>query len=80
MNELMQQGLQLMALGMGVVFLFLGLLIGVISLTSKIIQHFEATPSDPLNTSNSSNHDLIEVIGEAVKQYRSDHPQRKHQR
>ncbi len=65
-----------MALGMGVVFLFLGMLIGVISLTSKVIQRFETAPADAANTSNTDN-DLIEVITEAVQQYRSDHPQRK---
>jgi len=77
MNELMQQGLQLMALGMGVVFLFLTLLIGVISVVSKIIQHFETAPVDAAHSSTSQGNDLIEVISEAVKQYRSDHPHRK---
>jgi len=77
MNELMQQGVQLMALGMGVVFLFLGMLIGVISLTSKVIQHFETPATDTANTSASSDQDLIEVISQAVQQYRSDHPHRK---
>jgi len=73
----MQQGLQLMALGMGTVFLFLGLLIGVIALVSKIIQRFEKAPVDHAHASASANNDLIEVITEAVKQYRSDHPHRK---
>ncbi len=77
MNELMQQGLQLMALGMGVVFLFLGLLIGVISLVSQVIQKFETAPVEAANASTSTENDLIEVITEAVKQYRSDHPNRK---
>jgi len=78
MNELMQAGLQLMALGMGVVFLFLGLLIGVISLTSRLIQKFETAPVDASNaTADSGNADLIEVVTKAVKLYRSEHPQRK---
>jgi len=41
MDDLMGQGLQLMALGMGSVFLFLSLLIGIITLTSRIIHKFE---------------------------------------
>ena len=73
----MQQGLQLMALGMGVVFLFLTLLIGIITLTSKIIQHFETAPVDAGHTTTSQDNHLIEVITEAVQQYRSDHPHRK---
>jgi len=77
MSELMQQGLQLMALGMGVVFLFLTLLIAVITLVSKIIQRFETAPVDISHASTSQDNDLIEVITEAVKQYRSDHPRRK---
>jgi len=77
MNELMQQGLQLMVLGMGVVFLFLGLLIGVISLTSKVIQRFESAPAEARASSITTDTNLVEVITEAVKQYRSDHPHRK---
>ena len=73
----MQQGFQLMALGMGVVFLFLTLLIGIITLTSKIIQHFETAPVDAGHTTATQDNDLIEVITEAVQQYRSDHPHRK---
>jgi len=77
MNELMQQGLQLMALGMGSVFLFLGLLIGVINVVSRIIQKYETVAPEAEHPSTSSNQDLIEVISEAVKSYRSDHPHRK---
>ncbi|MDQ6999216.1 MAG: OadG family protein [Mariprofundus sp.] len=78
MDELMQAGLQLMALGMGVVFLFLGLLIGVINLTSLLIQKFETAPVDTSNTSTTvGNTDLIEVVTNAVKLYRSEHPHRK---
>lgn len=74
----MQAGLQLMALGMGVVFLFLGLLIGVINLTSLLIQKFETAPVDTANTTTTAgNTDLIEVVTSAVKLYRSEHPHRK---
>jgi len=77
MNELMQEGLQLMALGMGTVFLFLSLLIAVLSLVSKLIQKFETAPVDVSNASAANNNDLIEVVTEAVKLYRSEHPHRK---
>ncbi len=77
MNELMGQGLQLMALGMGTVFLFLILLIGVITLISRIIQKFEQQTEPAASAGHSSHDDLLAVINAAVQQYRSDHPRRK---
>jgi len=60
-----------MGVGMGVVFLFLGLLVGVVSLVSRIIQHFEANAAGPV--ADISRDDLLEVVTEAVKRYRADH-------
>ena len=77
MNELMGQGLQLMTLGMGVVFLFLGLLIAVVSLVSRVIQSFEQDAAVANADVSAARDDLHEVISAAVKQYRSDHPRRK---
>ncbi len=77
MDELIRQGLQLMALGMGTVFLFLGLLICVITLVSRVIQKYELKTEPPAGTSTSGHDDLVEVISAAVQQYRSDHPRRK---
>jgi len=72
----MGQGLQLMALGMGTVFLFLGLLIGVIGVVSRTIQSFEQKTAG--DSEAGINHDdLLEVITAAVQQYRSDHPRHK---
>jgi len=70
----MGQGLQLMALGMGSVFLFLSLLIGIITLTSRIIHKFELETVPPAGAAHSSHDELLEVISAAVQQYRSDHP------
>ena len=72
MNELLAEGLQLMGVGMGVVFLFLGLLVGVITLISSIIQRIE------LKTAHSgveplSDDVLLTVLTEAVGRYRADH-------
>jgi oxaloacetate decarboxylase gamma subunit len=72
--ELMMEGLELMVLGMGVVFLFLGLLVGVVLLISRIIQNIEAKTAQPVNMAASSEDDLLEVITTAVQRYRSDHP------
>jgi len=77
MDQLMEQGLQLMALGMGTVFVFLTLLIGVISLISRIIQKFDMKVEQAAGAAQSSHDDLLEVISAAVQQYRSDHPRRK---
>ncbi|OIO73689.1 MAG: hypothetical protein AUJ57_03965 [Zetaproteobacteria bacterium CG1_02_53_45] len=75
MSELLAEGLQLMGVGMGVVFLFLGLLVGVVSLVSRIIQGFEASAAKAAACSGptANDDDLIEVVTEAVKRYRADH-------
>lgn len=73
-NELLGEGLQLMLLGMGVVFLFLGLLVGVVTLISRIIQNIESKIEDPAGTAISPEDELLEVITTAVQRYRSDHP------
>ncbi len=77
MDELMAQGLQLMALGMGTVFVFLTLLIGVISLVSHIIQKYDMEAENAVGAAQSGHDDLLEVISAAVQQYRADHPRRK---
>ena len=73
MNELLAEGLQLMGVGMGVVFLFLGLLVAVITLVSRIIQSFETKAAGAAGATASNDEDLIEVVTEAVKRYRADH-------
>ena len=75
MNELLAEGLQLMGVGMGVVFLFLGLLVAVISLVSRIIQSYETKAVNAAGSTATNNEDLIEVATEAVKRYRADHYQ-----
>jgi len=73
MNELLAAGFQLMGVGMGVVFLFLGLLVAVISLVSRLIQYFEAKTAAAVSSATGNDEDLIEVVTEAVKRYRADH-------
>lgn len=63
-----------MLLGMVVVFLFLGLLVGVVTLISRIIQNIEARIAEPADTVISAEDELLEVITTAVQRYRSDHP------
>jgi oxaloacetate decarboxylase gamma subunit len=71
--ELLEEGLQLMVFGMGVVFLFLGLLVGMVLLISYIIQNIEARMPQPVGMAVASEDDLLKVITAAVQRYRSDH-------
>jgi oxaloacetate decarboxylase gamma subunit len=73
-NELLGEGLQLMLLGMGVVFVFLGLLVGVVTLISRIIQKIEARIEQPADAAMSPEDELLEVLTTVVQRYRSDHP------
>ncbi len=73
-NELLGEGVQLMLFGMGVVFLFLGLLVAVITLISRIIQNIESRLEQPVSISISPEDELPEVVTNAVQRYRSDHP------
>jgi len=73
----MGQGMQLMALGMGTVFVFLSLLIYIISLVSRMIQKFDLEAEQAACAVQSNHDDLLDVISAAVQQYRADHPRRK---
>jgi oxaloacetate decarboxylase gamma subunit len=70
-DQLLTQSLQLLGLGMGSVFIILGLLIGIISVVSKLV------PEEPLpHTTNTpevavtDNHAHIAAIQAAIHQYR----------
>ena len=45
LGEILLSGTELMLIGMGIVYLFLALLVGVIGLNSKLIRHFTSEPS-----------------------------------
>ncbi|MGP9685946.1 OadG family protein [Halomonas sp. AOP25-F1-15] len=78
-QELLQDGLALMALGMGVVFVFLAILVVSVTLMSKLIDHFQPGPAaadmgrKSLSSSASSSPDdeVMAVISAAVHRYRS---------
>ncbi|AJY52040.1 MULTISPECIES: OadG family transporter subunit [Halomonadaceae] len=77
--ELLQDGLALMALGMGVVFVFLTILVISVTLMSKLIDRFQPAPIavDASKKSPSSpapvsqNDEMLAVISAAVHRYRS---------
>ncbi len=78
-SDLIMIGLELMLLGMGSVFVFLILLVGVTSVMSRLLTRFfpEAAPlpkapaKRPKPSPASVDAELIAVIGAAIKQHRS---------
>ncbi|WP_141439954.1 OadG family protein [Vreelandella titanicae] len=77
--ELLQEGLALMALGMGVVFVFLTVLVISVTLMSKLVGGFQPAPvavntgnkSSPSSGSSAQNDEVMAVISAAVHRYRS---------
>ncbi len=77
MTELMMSGIELMVVGMGIVYLFLIVLVFAIYLMSSLVQRFfpEAPPA-ALSVPTISTHDdksTIAAIAAAVHQYRKTH-------
>lgn len=78
MTELMSSGIELMFVGMGIVFLFLTMLVVAINLMSRVIQrYFPEEPvtsiSIPVTPSSTTDKSYIAAITAAVHQYRSSH-------
>lgn len=80
MTDLFAQGFELMLIGMGVVFAFLLLLVGMVSLMSRLVARFApdaepapARPAAPAATSPAAAVDrrTLAVIREAVARHRA---------
>jgi oxaloacetate decarboxylase gamma subunit len=73
MNLLLQSGLELMVIGMGTVFLFLGLLVAVTLAMSALVNKIapEHTILDSSGTAPVMNEHLLAVLQEAVRQHRA---------
>jgi oxaloacetate decarboxylase gamma subunit len=79
MESLISQGASLMVFGMGFVFVFLTLLVGVTTVMSKLVTKFEpeAVPVQKKRramapkAAQADNDELVAVITAAVHQYRS---------
>ena len=72
---MLQEGLNVTAIGIGVVFILLTLLVGIIQGMSAICRMIEAALPAPLETTGSaplehSNQQLVSVIGAAIAAYR----------
>ena len=76
MNEMMNSGIELMLIGMGIVFAFLALLIVIVNIMASVIQRFfpEAPMIAITPASASTSHTdagVIAAISAAVHQYRN---------
>jgi oxaloacetate decarboxylase gamma subunit len=80
MENLVSEGLSLMVFGMGFVFTFLTLLVGMTTLMSKLVTKFEPEPvavpvkarrNQSVNVENKSDDELVAVITAAVHKFRS---------
>lgn len=75
MTELMTSGIELMMVGMGIVFLFLAMLVLAINLMSALMQRYfpDAPPASGRPASGGAGVDagVIAAIAAAVHQYRT---------
>lgn len=77
--EQLEAGLELMVLGMGVVFVLLGLLVVAVGAMSRFARAFEArhpaalTPTAAIPPAAVTDLELIAAIGAAIHSYRRRH-------
>ena len=71
MNELLYSGIELMLVGMGIVFTFLGMLVVFINVMSTLVQRF--FPEHPVIAQSGDDPRMIAAITAAVHEYRKKH-------
>ncbi len=76
MNEMMSSGIELMLIGMGIVFAFLTMLVVMVNIMTRVIQRFfpvtPITVVTPASASTShTDASIIAAISAAVHQYRN---------
>lgn len=80
MSELLLSGVELMIVGMGIVFLFLAMLVVAVNIMSSLVARFLPTPlpvASPVprvTQSDTTDPSIIAAISSAVHQYRSKNP------
>ncbi len=70
-NELLLESLRLLGVGMGIVFGFLLLLVGILRLMSALVLRFAPAELPPPHQTDPD--DLIAVITAAIARYRRHH-------
>ncbi len=74
MTELMNSGIELMLIGMGIVFLFLAMLVVAINIMSSLVQRFfPEPPATTMPVISDISKSTVAAISVAVHQYRSTH-------
>lgn len=78
MTELMNNGIELMFVGMGIVFLFLTMLVFAINMMSGFVQRYfpeevVASASIPVSQQATTDKSHIAAITAAIHQYRNTH-------
>lgn len=72
MTELMSSGVELMLVGMGIVYLFLALLVLAITLMSSLVQRFfPEMPASAKKSIETIDKHTVAAIGAAVHRYRN---------
>ncbi|MGZ4959698.1 MAG: OadG family protein [Methylomonas sp.] len=76
MNEMLSSGIELMLIGMGIVFGFLAMLVVVIGAMSSFLQRFfpEVPSRHPALAQQGDDPGVIAAISAAVHQYRKKYP------
>ena len=79
MTNQLTEGLELLLVGMGIVFLFLALLVVAVTIMSRLVLRFLPEKADlPLMQSGAGNdHSITAAISAAVYQYRAKYKQNK---
>lgn len=70
LTDLLLPGLKLMLIGMGIVFLFLALLVWVIGVTARLVNHFNPELEQPRRSNlqvESEEAELVAVIAVALE-------------
>ncbi len=74
MTELMKSGIEIMFVGMGIVFIFLVMLVFTINLMSALVQRYFPDASLKIHdVSGSLDKSTVAAITAAVHQYRNKH-------
>jgi oxaloacetate decarboxylase (Na+ extruding) subunit gamma len=79
-TEMLLEGLTLLAIGMGIVFAFLLLLVGALTLMARVVERLGGEPSPQPASAGSSQSIIDEVevvaaISAAIALYRARHPE-----
>ena len=75
MSELLAPGLELMSVGMGIVFIFLAMLIIIVNIMSGIVSRFtkEPMPEMKKTTGDEIDANVLAAISAAVHRHRARH-------